>query len=66
MLEVFNFYLAYTNGWIPFKIRCTAHWWVLLRDNEDFLGIFLKVAFFLKCVLDTIISTFEGINYAFN
>ena len=66
MLEVFNFYLAYTKGWIPFKIRCTAHWWVFLHDNEDFLGIFLKVAFFLKCVLDTIISTFEGINYAFN
>lgn len=66
MLEVFNFYLAYTKGWIAFKIRCTAHWWVLLRDNEDFWGIFLKVAFFLKCVLDTIISTFEGINYAFN
>lgn len=64
MLEVFNFYLAYTKGWISFKIRCTAHWW---RDNEDFGGIFLKVAIFLfKCVLDTIITTFEGINYAFN
>ena len=50
MLEVFNFYLAYTKGWIPFKIRCTAHWWVLLRDNEDFLGIFLKVAFFFLSV----------------
>ena len=50
MLEVFNFYLAYTKGWISFKIRCTAHWWVLLRDNEDFLGIFLKVAFFFLSV----------------
>ena len=50
MLEVFNFYLAYTKGWISFKIRCTAHWWVLLRDNEDLFGILLKVAIFYLTV----------------